>query len=74
MYDSAKFEFLKKRLQHRCLPVSFAKFLKAQSCKLHNKKYMIISTQIRSTEIFAFPAVLGYKLLSHKVLFIENNP
>ena len=41
--------------------------------KLYNKKYMIVSTQIRSTEIFAFIVVLGFKLLSRKVLFINLN-
>ena len=30
---------------------------------------MIASTQITSIEIFAFIAVLGFKLLSRKVLF-----
>ena len=30
---------------------------------------MIASTQITNTEIFAFIAVLVFKLLSHKVLF-----
>ena len=46
--------------------------LKVQSCKLYNKKYMIASTQITKTEIFAFIAVLVLKLLSHKVLFINR--
>ena len=32
---------------------------------------MIVSTQIRSTEIFAFIAVLAFKLLSRKVLLIN---
>ena len=45
--------------------------LKVQSWELYNKKYMIVSTQIRSTEIFAFIAVLAFKLLSRKVLFIN---
>ena len=31
--------------------------LKVQSCKLFNKKYMIDSTQITNTEIFAFIAL-----------------
>ena len=35
--------------------------LKMQSCKLHNK-YMIASTQITSTEIFAFIAALVFNL------------
>ena len=33
---------------------------------------MIASTQITNSEIFAFVAVLVYKLLSHKVLFISR--
>ena len=36
-------------------------------------KYMIVSTQITDTEIFAFIAVLIFKLLSRKVLFINKN-
>ena len=40
--------------------------------KLYNNKYMIASTQI-STEIFAFIAVVAFKLLSRKVLFIDRN-
>ena len=30
------------------------RYLKVQSCKLYNNKYMIASTQIKNTEIFAF--------------------
>ena len=33
---------------------------------------MIASTQITNTEIFAFIAVLAFKLLSSKVLFING--
>ena len=43
--------------------------LKVQPCKLYIKKYMIASTQIKNTEIFAFLAVPVFKLLSFKVLF-----
>ena len=46
--------------------------LKVQSCKLHNNKYMIASTQIRDTENFAYIAVLVFKSFSHKVLFINK--
>ena len=46
--------------------------LKVQSCKLYNNKYMITATQITNTEIFVFIAVLVYKLLSRKVLFING--
>ena len=46
--------------------------LKVQSCKLYNNKYMIASTQITNTEISAFIAVLVFKLLSRKVLFINR--
>ena len=38
--------------------------LKVQSCKLFNRKCMIASKQITSTEIFAFIAVVVFKLLS----------
>ena len=33
---------------------------------------MIASTQITNTEMFAFIAVVVFKLLSHKVLFINR--
>ena len=46
--------------------------LKVQSYKLFNNKYMIISTQIINTESFALIAVLVFKLLSRKVLFING--
>ena len=46
--------------------------LKVQLCKLYNNKYMIFSTQITNTEIFAFIAVLLFKLLTRKVLFINR--
>ena len=42
--------------------------IKVQSCKL----YMIASTKITNTEIFAFIAALVSKLLSRKVLFINR--
>ena len=47
-------------------------FLKVQSSKLYNTNYMIASTQITNTEISAFIAVLVFKLLSRKVLFIDR--
>ena len=48
-----------------------------QSCKLYNNKYMIASaqitrTEITSTEIFVFIAVLVFQLLNLKVLFINR--
>ena len=46
--------------------------LKVQSCKLCNNKYMFASTQIRNTKIFAFIAVLVFKVLSPKILFINR--
>ena len=46
--------------------------LKVPSCKLYNNKYMIASTQITNTEIFAFIAALVPKLLSREVLFINT--
>ena len=47
-------------------------YLKVQSCKLYNNKYMIASTQIPNTEIFEFMAVLLFKLLRRKVLLINR--
>ena len=46
--------------------------LKVQSCKLHNNKYIIASTQIINPEIFAFLADQVFKLLSQKVLFYKK--
>ena len=52
--------------------------LKVQSFKLYNNKYIISSTQITNTEIFYSSflfteiAVLVFKLLSLKVLFITG--
>ena len=46
--------------------------LKVQSCKLYNNKYIIHSTQITNTEIFAFIAVLVFKLLGRQILFINE--
>ena len=44
-------------------------YLKVQSCKLYDDKYMITSTQTTNTEFFSFIAVLVFKLMSRKVLF-----
>ena len=46
--------------------------LKVQSGKLYKNKYMIASTQMKNTDIFAFIAVLVIKLLSCQVLFINR--
>ena len=46
--------------------------LKVQSCKFYNNEYMIASTQIANTEVFAFIAVLVFKLLTRKVLFTNR--
>ena len=40
--------------------------------KVYNNKYMIASIEIANTEIFAFTAVLVFKLLSRKVLFVNR--
>ena len=45
--------------------------LNVHLCKSYNNKYMIASTQVTNTEIFAFTAVLVFKLLSREVLFIN---
>ena len=46
--------------------------LKVQSFKLNNSKFMIVSTQITNTEIFAFIVVLVFKLLRLNVFFINT--
>ena len=46
--------------------------LKVQSCKSCNNKYMVASTQITNTEIFAFIAVIVLKLLSRNFLLINR--
>ena len=40
--------------------------------KVYYNKYMIALTQITNTNIFAFIAVLVFKLLGRKVLFINR--
>ena len=47
--------------------------VKVESCKLNNNKYMMSSTHITNTELLeaeTFKAVLYFKLLSCKFLFI----
>ena len=56
---------------YRCLDKSDCT-LKVQSCKLYNNKYMTSSTQTKNIDIVSFIAVLVFKLLSHKVLFINR--
>ena len=46
--------------------------LKVQSYKLYYNKFMFALTQIRNSEIFVFIAVLVFKLLSRKILFINR--
>ena len=48
------------------------KTLEVQSCKLYNNQYIIASSQITNTEIVTFIALLVFKLLSRKVLFIKE--
>ena len=38
-------------------PLKISEKYNYQSCKLYNDKYMIASTQITNTEIFAFPEI-----------------
>ena len=45
--------------------------LKVRLCKIYNNKYIIALTQITNTEVFAFIAVLVFKLLSCKALLIN---
>ena len=47
-------------------------YLKVQSCKLYNNKYIVALIQITNTEIFASIAAVIFKLLSRKVLFTNR--
>ena len=49
----------------------FESYIKA-TFMLSNNKYMIASTQITNTEVYAFISVLDFALLSRKVLFINR--
>ena len=62
-----------EKLTINCLKnqVIYSKPLKIQSFKLNNSTFMIVSTQITNTEIFAFIVVLVFKLLRLNVLFIN---
>ena len=60
-----------KRYSTSSLVVIFIS-LKVQSCRLYKNKYMIALKQITNTEIFAFIAVLVFKLLTRKVLFTNR--
>ena len=51
---------------------SFMFILNVHLCKSYNNKYMIASTQVTNNEVFAFTAVLVFKLLSPKILFINR--
>ena len=48
------------------------KYLRVQSCKLHNNKYMIASTQITDTKTFAFIAVLVFELTEKTIETIKK--
>ena len=43
-----------------------------QSCKLYNNKYIIAFAQVTNTEVFAFKAVVVFKLLNHEVFFTNR--
>ena len=67
--------FIKKRLQHRCSTVNFAKLLKAL-CKTpsggaFNFNSTFLNLRPRKTYIYVFQAVLFLIFLSHFMLFIE---
>ena len=47
-------------------------YLKVQPCKLDNSKHITVSGKTTNTKIFAFIAVLGFKLLSRKVLSVNR--
>ena len=46
--------------------------LKVQSNKVYNNKYMIPSTEVTNTEVWAFIAFLVFKLLGRKGFIIKR--
>ena len=46
--------------------VTKANYLKVQSCKLYNEKYMIASTRIKNIENFTFMDVLVFMFINRK--------
>ena len=75
LFGCLRFGVLLSILRRACdnLLFLFSVFsLKVQSCKLYNNRYMIASTQITTTETFAFIVGLVFKLLSCKVFFINR--
>ena len=61
--------FVEKSLFYLLIEIRNYPWLKLQSCKLYNNKYLIVSTQITNTDIFAFIAAVDFKLMSRKKLF-----
>ena len=77
MRTDAQIKFLYYPLTRLCLHAislfpRVIVFLRVQSCKLYYNKYMIDSTQIAKTEIFALIAVLVFNLWGCKVLFAHR--
>ena len=64
---SSRFESLPEVFQYTAKALMSSKSENQQPCKLYDNEYKITSTQITNTEIFAFIAVLVFKLLSRKV-------
>ena len=63
--------FAKFTRKYLCQRLFFNK-KQVQPCKLYNNKYMIASTPIANTEILSFIAILVFKLLSRKDLFVKR--
>ena len=75
--DVRYWEVIQRRLSHLGLNVlslfmACPLFRISAIGRFHCNKYMIASTQITNTEISAFIAVLVFKLLSRKVLFVNK--
>ena len=66
---------IKKRLQHTCSTVNFAKLLKAlcktPSVSAFNFNSTFLTLRPRKTYIYVFQAILFLLFLSHFMLFIE---
>ena len=59
-------------IYHLIKKIVFFKYLKVQSCKLFNSKYMIASTLITNAKVFTFIDALVFKILNPRVSFINR--
>ena len=71
-----RFNFIKKRIQHRCFTINFAKLLKTlcrtPPVSASNFNSTFLTLRPSKTYIFVFPALHFWIFLSHFTFFIED--